>query len=128
MPRKKKSDAEIVSDVKVEAKGEKGNKIAVKDPVKKPSQNPVAKRASAKASSSVKTTTTSSKTTDEIKETVKVQYGANEYDLAIIKKTVESECYSKFNGKIKSIDIYIKPEDSAVYYVINSEYSGKVDL
>ena len=28
----------------------------------------------------------------------------------------------------KKLEIYLKPEDNAAYYVINSEYTGKIDL
>lgn len=62
------------------------------------------------------------------KETVKVQFGGDEYDFAVIKKAVEKDCKSKFKGKVKTIDIYIKPEDKAVYYVVNSDFSDKVAL
>lgn len=29
---------------------------------------------------------------------------------------------------IKTLDLYVKPEDSAVYYVINGESTGKIEL
>lgn len=31
-------------------------------------------------------------------------------------------------GAIKKLDIYIKPEENAAYYVINEKFSGRVDL
>lgn len=31
-------------------------------------------------------------------------------------------------SSIKSLQVYLKPEESAAYYVINSKYAGKVDL
>ena len=31
-------------------------------------------------------------------------------------------------SEIKSIELYVKPEDYAVYYVINGEHTGKVWL
>ena len=31
-------------------------------------------------------------------------------------------------GNIKSLRIYIKPEDKAAYYVINDKNAGRVDL
>ena len=30
--------------------------------------------------------------------------------------------------EIKTLALYVKPEDQAVYYVVNGEGSGKVDL
>nr|WP_278287623.1 DUF6465 family protein [Ruminococcus albus] len=35
---------------------------------------------------------------------------------------------SKFKGKVKTIEFYIKPEDKAVYYVINGDFSDKIEL
>ena len=29
---------------------------------------------------------------------------------------------------VKALDLYVKPEDSAVYYVINGESTGKIEL
>ena len=31
-------------------------------------------------------------------------------------------------GKVKTIEFYIKPEDKAVYYVINGDFSDKIEL
>ncbi|HPY85399.1 MAG TPA: DUF6465 family protein [Ruminococcus flavefaciens] len=59
-------------------------------------------------------------------ETVKVQFGNDEYDFAEIKKAVEADYKSKFKGK--TIEFYIKPEDKAVYYVINGNFSDKIEL
>ncbi len=46
------------------------------------------------------------------------------------------DCFSKKDwtkqkhkiSEIKSIELYVKPEDYAVYYVINGEHTGKVWL
>lgn len=59
---------------------------------------------------------------------VKVQFGGDEYDFAEIKKAVEADYKSKFKGKVKTIEFYIKPEDKAVYYVINGDFSDKIEL
>jgi sugar lactone lactonase YvrE len=45
-----------------------------------------------------------------------------------IKKAVEADYKSKFKGKVKTIEFYIKPEDKAVYYVINGDFSDKIEL
>ncbi len=84
-----------------------------------------AKKPAPKAAASVKSAT---KATTAPKETVKIQFGADEYDFAEIKKAVEADCKSKVQGKIKAIEIYIKPEDKAVYYVVNGDFSDKIDL
>ena len=68
------------------------------------------------------------KTAEAPKETVKIQFGADEYDFAEIKKAVDADCKKKFKGKIKTIEIYIKPEDKAVYYVVIGNFTDKIDL
>ena len=62
------------------------------------------------------------------KETVKIQFGADEYDLAAVRKAVEADYKAKVKDKVKTVEIYIKPEDKAAYYVVNSGFSDKVDL
>lgn len=49
---------------------------------------------------------------DEVVEKVKAQYAID----------------SEGNANIKSMRVYIKPEDLAAYYVINEDESGKVNL
>ena len=59
-------------------------------------------------------------------ETVIVHFGDDEFDFAEIKKAVEAGYMSKF--KVKTIELYIKPEDTAVYYVINGDSSDNHDF
>ena len=61
-------------------------------------------------------------------ETIKIQFSGLEYDLDEIKAEVEADYKSKFEGEIESIQIYIKPEDRAAYYVINSEIRDMIGL
>ena len=68
------------------------------------------------------------KTAAAPKETFKIQFGEAEYDFSEIKKAVEADCKRKVKDQIKTIDIYIKPEDKAVYYVVNGAFSDKIDL
>ena len=136
MPRKKKtvttSVAETVNEtVKAPVKE---NVAEVAAPV---DEKPAAKRTPAKKSSAgkAKTTTSSTEKTAKTattaaapKEIIKLQLGSDEYDISEIKKAVEADYKGKFNGKIKTVDIYVKPEDKAAYYVINSDFSDKIDL
>ena len=57
-----------------------------------------------------------------------LQYGGGEYDIARIRESVAADSKGKIRGKIKSLDIYVKPEDHAVYYVVNGKDSFKIDL
>ena len=147
MPRKKKTETAPVAEVKAEVVTEAVKETAPEAPAEKPAKKPAAKKAPAKktatkapakaaekkttAKTTTKTTTkTAAKTTRATApvETVKVQFGGDEYDFAEIKKAVEADYKSKFKGKVKTIEFYIKPEDKAVYYVINGDFSDKIEL
>lgn len=131
MPRKKKTETAPVAEVKAEGVPEavKETVVAAPAPVveEKAAKKPVAKKTPAKKTAP-KATTKNTKAATAPKETVKVQFGGDEYDFAEIKKAVETDYKSKVKGKIKTVEIYIKPEDKAVYYVINSDFSDKIDL
>lgn len=145
MPRKKKTETAPVAEVKAEVVTEAVKETAAEAPAEKSAKKPAAKKAPAKktatkaktpAKAAEKKTTaktatkTAAKTTRATApvETVKVQFGDDEYDFAEIKKAVEADYKSKFKGKVKTIEFYIKPEDKAVYYVINGDFSDKVEL
>ena len=144
MPRKKKTETtpaqtEVKAEVVTETAKEAPAPVEVKEaapvavaPAKaeKPVKKPTARKTVAKKTTKTATKATAKTTTKTSapKETVKVQFGTDEYDFAEIKKAVEADYKSKFKGKVKSIEFYIKPEDKAVYYVINSDFSDKIDL
>ena len=145
MPRKKKTETAPVAEVKAEVVTEAVKETVAEASAEKPAKKPAAKKAPAKKTATkaktpakaaekkttAKTTTkTAAKTTRAIApvETVKVQFGGDEYDFAEIKKAVEADYKSKFKGKVKTIEFYIKPEDKAVYYVINGDFSDKIEL
>jgi len=145
MPRKKKTETAPVAEVKAEVVTEAVKETAQEVPAEKPAKKPAAKKTPAKKTATkaktpakaaekkttAKTTTkTAAKTTRATApvETVKVQFGGDEYDFAEIKKAVEADYKGKVKGKIKTVEIYIKPEDKAVYYVINSDFSDKIEL
>jgi hypothetical protein len=133
MPRKKKTETAPVAEIKAEVVTETVAEAPV--PAEKPAKKPAAKKAPAKKTATKTTatktaakTTKTAKTATAPKETVKVQFGGDEYDFAEIKKAVEADYKGKVKGKIKTVEIYIKPEDKAVYYVINSDFSDKIEL
>ena len=141
MPRKKKTDTAIslAAEVKAEVVTEAVKETVAEAPAEKPAKKPAAKKAPAKKTATktpakavekkttAKTTTKTTRATAPV-ETVKVQFGGDEYDFAEIKKAVEADYKSKFKGKVKTIEFYIKPEDKAVYYVINGDFSDKIEL
>ena len=134
MPRRKKTETAPVAEVTAAVAAETVTETAVEAPAEKPVKKPAAKKTSAakkpatKAKATAKPAAKTAKAATEPKETVKIQFGTDEYDFAEIKKAVEANYKSKVKGRIKTVEIYIKPEDKAVYYVVNGDFSDKIDL
>ena len=63
----------------------------------------------------------------EPKVAMKVQIGEREYDIDAIRATVLKACKGKVKS-VKTVEVYVKPEDNAAYYVVNSEVEDKIDL
>lgn len=91
-----------------------------------------AKRAAAKKETAAAKKTTAAKT--EVKETVFVQFAGAEYSLDDVKANVKKAWMAetgKQESDIKNIQIYVKPEEHAAYYVVNGEFvegGRKVEL
>ena len=101
-----------------------------------------AKKAPAKKATPVKKETTTVRKTAakktvekaEIKESVFVQFAGAEYNLDDVKANVKKAWMAETGKKesdIKDIQIYVKPEEHAAYYVVNGEFvegGRKVEL
>ena len=134
MPRRKKTETAPVAEVKAEVVTETVTEAVAEVPAERPAKKPAARKTAAakkpttKAKAAAKPAAKTPKAATAPKETVKIQFGADEYDFAEIKKAVEADYKSKVKGRIKTVEIYIKPEDKAVYYVVNGDFSDKIDL
>jgi len=103
---KKKVETKVAADKKkVEEKAEKAEK-AVKKTVKKAAEKVA------------------------VSEVVYVQYAEGETTVADITKKVKDQFVAEGHraSSIKSVRIYVKPEERAAYYVINDTNAGRVDL
>lgn len=82
------------------------------------------------------TTTTTKKATTAKKETVKketvitIQHQGNEITVASVEEKVKAAFVADGHkaSTIKTLNIYVKPEEYAAYYVINDEFTGRVYL
>ena len=91
-----------------------------------------AKKAAAKKPTTKKATTTAKKTTAkkeaaEINATYVLQFSGKEVVASDILETVKKVWVDKFQGKleeIKTIEIYIKPEEHRAYFVVNGLSNG----
>lgn len=89
-------------------------KSAAKKPVTE--KKPAAKKPTAKA---------------EVKTEMFLQFSGKEYtekDIFQRVKEVWTKVLKNKVGDMKDVKIYLKPEESAAYYVVNDDTSGKIDL
>lgn len=102
-------------EVKAEVKAEAKKTPAKKEPAKKA---PAKKATPAKAAKA------------EIKTALYVQFAGNEVTEADIIDKVKAAYVAEGHKEsaIKEINLYVKPEEYAVYYVINDKAIGKVNL
>ena len=60
-----------------------------------------------------------------------VQYGGKSYsqeDLLKIAKDVWKYDLKRKVGELSSVELYVKPEENKVYYVMNGEFTGNFDI
>ena len=121
MTHKKETEAAPAAEVKADVVTEPVTETVAEVPAEKPAKNPAArktaaaKKPAAKAKADAKPAAKTAKAATAPKETVKIQFGADEYDFAEIKNAVDADCKKKF-------------KDKAVYYVVNGDFSDKIDL
>lgn len=110
-PKAEEVKAEVKAEVKEEAK-------------KAPAKKEPAKKAPAKKATPVKAAKA------EIKTALYVQFAGNEATEADIIDKVKAAYVAEGHKEsaIKEINLYVKPEEYAVYYVINDKAIGKVNL
>ena len=95
-----------VKEAKTAAKAPKAKASAAKKTVKKPAVKKAPKAA-------VPTTK------------VFVEYQGRQMDMDAILEAVKAATGKK---RFKSLEVYVKPEDGAAYYVVNGKDGGKADL
>ncbi len=84
----------------------------------------------AKAVKAVKQKKTAKKEKEEVKPEVFVQYQGSEMQVADVVGRVKEAFVASGHrvSTIKTLQIYVKPEEAAAYYVINKKYDGKISL
>lgn len=127
-----KKTPEKQAEVKAEGKPEEPKKEEVKkEEVKKPeAKKAEVKKTETKKAAEPKAKKTSEKKENTVKNAFYVQYAGKEYTekelLAEVKKA-----YTKLGHKaadIKSVEIYLKPEENVAYYVINGQGSDEYKI
>ena len=103
----------------VKAEVEKVEKAAPAKEEKKAGRKPAAKKAAAKPAKK-----------EEAVTEIYVQYGPGESSVATVVEKIKAEYVEQGHraSSIKSLKVYLKPEDRSAYYVINDKVAGRVDL
>ena len=129
-----KEVAEKTADVaKDAAKTTAVKATEVKETAKKASKKVAAKAVETKDTVKKAVKETAKKATDkkaELVSEVYVQFGGRESKVEnVIAKATESYVADGHRASsIKTLQVYLKPEEAAAYYVINNKYAGRVDL
>ena len=128
----KKEEVKEVKETKVEAakevkeeKAAPAKKVAEKKEVAKkaPAKKETVKKEAVKKETTKKTTTKKA----EVKADVQLQFSGKAYtteELVKIAKDVWKYDLGKKEADFKTVELYVKPEESLTYYVINGEVSG----
>ena len=121
MATKKTTKAAEVKEVKVEAVKVAAPKAEAKEVKKAPAK---------KVATTTKKATTAKKETVKKETVITVQYLGNEVSVASVEEKVKAAYVAAGNKatSIKTLSIYVKPEEFAAYYVINGDFTGRVDL
>lgn len=106
---------------------------ATAKPVEKATAKPVAKAAPVKKEAAAKKETVKKEVVKKpaakvaVKELVKVEFAGKSYtneDFVKIAKDVWVYDLQKEASQMKSLELYVKPEEALVYYVVNGEITG----
>ncbi len=129
MARKKAVTTEAVEAVVTETAETVEVAETVEAAPKKRGRKPAAAKPEVKEEA-VKAEAAPKKTTKKVNASIMVEYNGQSVSTDVVlenvKKTFEAEG-NKLSA-IKDLQIYVKPEDNAAYYVINQDITGKIDL
>jgi hypothetical protein len=119
------------------AKKEEPAKAAKKETVKKETVKKEAvkkeapKKEAAKKEAAPKEAKKASAKKAELKSDLHIQFGGKSYseeDLVKIANDVWKFDLSKKPEELTSVELYVKPEENKVYYVMNNEFTGSFDI
>ena len=109
-------------------------KTAAKKTAAKTTTKTTAKKTAAKKTTAKKTTAAAKKAADEkaeVRTEIFLQFAGKEYTQdEILQKVKDIWTYDLNNNvdDIKDVQLYLKPEESAAYYVVNGNTTGKIVL
>lgn len=90
---------------------------------------PVAKTAETKKTTAAKTTKAAKTEAEvEVKAEVVVEFAGVQVSVDEVIENVKKTFAAESNEEIKSVKVYLKPEDHTAYYVINETIQGQMDV
>ena len=122
--------AEVKTEAKVAPKAETKPEVkeAAKSEAKKPGRKPAVKKVAAKKETEKKAAVRKPAAKKaEVNETVNFQFNGKSYTPEDLVKSCKDLWKYDLNGQeedIKSIELYVKPEENTTYYVINGDVTG----
>lgn len=112
-----------------EVKAEKAAKTTKKETAPKAAAPKAAEKAPAKKTAAKKPAAKAEKADKTAKtENVVLQFAGKEFDVDAVVASAKADFKANNKGCVRSLNVYIKPEESAAYYVVNGKTTGKVDL
>lgn len=107
------------------AAAEKTTKTAAKAKTTAKATAAKAKTAADKTAAKAKT---AAKKAVENKNAVYVEFNGKQVAALEVLEAAKADYKANNKAAVKSVKVYIKPEDNAAYYVVNDKVDGKVDL
>ena len=126
----KKTTDTAATTASAQAADEKKEPAAKKEPAKRgpAKKEAAAKKETAKKSTVKKATTKrASAKKAELKNEIHIQYGGKTYsqdELVKMARDVWKYDLKQKVGELTSIELYVKPEENVVYYVMNKDFTG----
>ena len=125
------NEGKVEKKVKTIEKKTENKKTPEKVTAKKTAEKTVAKKTVAKKLDTVKKVPADKKKKEVVKESFTIQHMGREVGkeeiMARINK-IWTEDFGKKISEMKSVDFYIKMEEGVVYYVINDDFAGKIEM
>ena len=90
-----------------------------------------AKKAAAKTETAVKKTVKKAaakvETKKETGDNIVLEYGDKQFEMKTVLEACKADYKAQTKKTAKNVQVYVKPEDNAAYYVVG-KFTGKVDL
>ena len=125
----KATEVKEVKEVKVEAPKTEVKEVKVEAPKAEEKKAP-AKKAPAKKAATTTKKAPAKKAAAKTETVITVQFQGNEVSIASVEEKVKAQFVAEGNkvSSIKTLNVYVKPEEFSAYYVINGDATGRVDL